>query len=132
APADQASKIPGVPAHARQAAAQGAPVRSDNGVATVTTTVAVTTTTTTTTPKGNTTTQTKTSTSPEGACTKQVNDCVSDARDKLVDDTVRDTSLYTPAQITGLFGSLALIAGAIYTFIWCMRTGLLSRAMATL
>ena len=61
-----------------------------------------------------------------------MNDCLDDARNKLVDDQVRDTSLYTPAQITGLFGSLALIASAIYTFIWAMRTGLLTRFMATL
>jgi hypothetical protein len=125
-----AAKLPSVEAKAKQAAVQGAPARNDN-VSTVTTAETQTTTTTTTTPKGTTTTKTTTETIPKGACTKSVDDCVDDARDNLVDDEVRDTSLYTPAQITGLFGSLALIGGGIYTLIWTMRTGLLTRFMAT-
>ena len=127
-----AAKLPGVEAKARQAAAQGAPARSDNGVSTVSTTVTQTTTATTTTPKGTPTTTTTTETIPKGACTKPVDDCVDDARNDLVDNEVRDTSLYAPAQITGIFGSLALIAGGIYTLIWTMRTGLLTRFMATI
>jgi len=127
-----AAGLPAKEAQARQNAAKGAPARSSNGTATTTAPVTRTTTSTTTTPKGTPTTKTTTETIPKGACTKPVSDCVDDARSNYVDDTVRDSSFYTPAQVTGFFGALMLLGGAIYTFIWSLRTGLLTRFMATL
>src|SRR5262249_30556329 len=58
-------------------------------------------------------------------------DCVDDAKNHYVDDTIKNSSLYPAAQVTGLFGTLALLGGAIYTLVWGMRTGLLSRFTAT-
>jgi hypothetical protein len=118
--------------NAKTEAAKGAPARSVNGVATTATTVTHTTTATTTTPKGSTTTKTTTATIQKGACTKPVNDCVDDAKSNFADDTVRHTSGYAPAGIASTLGSLLLVVGAIYTLLWTMRTGLLSRFMATL
>src|SRR4051794_19964182 len=124
--------LPAKEAQARENAAKGAPARSPNGTATTSAPVTRTTTTTTTTPKGTPTTASKVETIPKGACTKSVNDCVDDARDDYVDDTVRDSSFYTPAQVTGLLGALMLLGGGIYTLVWARRTGLLTRIMATL
>jgi hypothetical protein len=117
---------------AKTEAAKGAPARSANGVATTATTVTHTTTATTTTPKGNTTTKTTTATIEKGACTKPVNDCIDDAKSNFADDTVRDSSGYAPAGIASTLGSLLLVVGGIYTLIWTVRTGLLTRFMATL
>jgi hypothetical protein len=73
------------------------------------------------------TTTTGTSTRPKTAEQR-----VTDARDDYAEDTINDQSKVRAGRLIGLFGSLALIAGAIYTLIWSMRTGLLTRFMATL
>jgi hypothetical protein len=56
---------------------------------------------------------------------------VTDARENFADDKVEDTSNVRIGRIIGLVGALTLIAGAVYTLIWSMRTGLLTRFMAT-
>jgi hypothetical protein len=56
----------------------------------------------------------------------------SDAKKKFADDKVGDSSKVQAGRIIGLIGALGLIVGAVYTLIWCMRTGLLTRFMATL
>ena len=127
-----AADLPAVEAKARAEAAKGAPARSSNGVSTVSRDVTQTTTSTTTTPKGTPTTTTKTQVIPKGACTKSVNDCVDDARNDLVDNALRDTSIYIPAQVTLLLGALVLVGSAVYTLLWTMRTGLLTRFFATI
>jgi hypothetical protein len=121
-----------VEAKARAAAAEGAPARNENGVSTVTTTATLTTTTTATTAKGATKPTTTTQTIPEGACTKPVEDCVDDAKDDFAEDQITDAGAYTAANVTGLFGALMFLGGGIYTLVWCMRTGLLTRPIATI
>jgi hypothetical protein len=127
-----AAGLPAKEAQARQNAAKGAPARSDNGTATTSAPATHTTTSVTTTPKGKATTTTRTETVPKGACTKPVSDCVDDARNNYVDDTVRDSSFYSPAQATGVLGAVLLLGSAIYTLLWSLRTGLLTRPMAIL
>jgi hypothetical protein len=56
----------------------------------------------------------------------------SDAKQDFADDKVNDSSKIQAARIIGLIGALTLIAGTVYTLIWSMRTGLLTRFMATL
>jgi len=79
----------------------------------------------TTTTTGSTTTGT--ATQPE--TTEQR---VSDARDDFATDEINDSSKVKAGRLIGLLGSLALIAGAIYTLVWSTRTGLLRRFMATI
>jgi hypothetical protein len=57
---------------------------------------------------------------------------VSDARDNFAEDEVNDSSNVESARVIGLVGGLALVGGAVYTLVWAMRTGLLTRFMATL
>jgi hypothetical protein len=57
---------------------------------------------------------------------------VSDAKDNFADDEVNDSGKVRAARIIGLVGALALVGGAVYTLVWSMRTGLLTRFMATL
>jgi hypothetical protein len=57
---------------------------------------------------------------------------VSDARDNFAEDEVNDSSNVKSARVIGLVGGLALVGGAVYTLVWAMRTGLLTRFMATL
>jgi hypothetical protein len=85
-------------------------------------------------PTGTTTEQTTTGTTTTDTSTQQktTEQRVSDARDDYAEDTINDQSKVKTGRIIGLFGSLALIAGAIYTLIWSMRTGLLTRFMATI
>jgi hypothetical protein len=57
---------------------------------------------------------------------------VSDARDNFAEDEVNDSSKVKSARVIGLVGGLALIGGAVYTLVWAMRTGLLTRFTAVL
>jgi hypothetical protein len=74
-------------------------------------------------PKGQTTT---TASSAQGA-----DERVSNAKDDFAEDKVSDSSKAQAARYIGLVGGLALIAATIYTLVWAMRTGLLTRFMAT-
>jgi hypothetical protein len=57
---------------------------------------------------------------------------VTDAKDNFADDRVDNSGAVQAATPIGLFGVLSLIAGAIYTLVWTIRTGLLTRFMGTL
>jgi hypothetical protein len=57
---------------------------------------------------------------------------ISDARDDFAEDEINDSSKVRTATPIGLIGGLALIGGAVYTLVWAMRTGLLTRFMATI
>ncbi len=63
---------------------------------------------------------------------RSVEDRVSDAKDDFAEDQVQDSGKTQIAVFIRLFGGLALLAGAVYTLVWTMRTGLLTRFMATL
>jgi hypothetical protein len=78
----------------------------------------------------NTTTGTTTSGTTTTAKTPEQR--VADARDDFATDTINDASKVRAGRLIGLFCSRALIAGAIYTLIWSMRVGLLSRFMGTI
>jgi hypothetical protein len=56
---------------------------------------------------------------------------VSAAKDDFADDKVSDSSKAQAARYIGLVGGLMLVAGTIYTLVWTMRTGLLTRFTAT-
>jgi hypothetical protein len=56
----------------------------------------------------------------------------SDAKESFADDKVDDSSKIQAGRIIGLIGALSLIVGTVYTLIWSMRTGLLTRFMAAL
>ncbi len=88
-----------------------------------------TSSTTTTTKQTTTSSATTTGTTTQPKTTEQR---VTDARDNYAEDTINDQSKVQTGRIIGLFGSLALIIGAIYTLIWSMRVGLLTRFMGTL
>jgi hypothetical protein len=79
---------------------------------------------------GNTTTAATTTTSP--AQSSAVEQRVTDAKDNFADDQINDSSTVQTASLIGLFGGVALIGGVVYTLVWAMRTGLLTRFMATL
>jgi hypothetical protein len=55
-----------------------------------------------------------------------------DAKEDFADDKVSDSSKVQAGRIIGLLGGLTLIVGVIYTLVWSMRTGLLTRFMATI
>jgi hypothetical protein len=56
----------------------------------------------------------------------------SDAKVAFAKDKINDSSKVRTARIIGLLGALTLIGGTIYTLVWTIRTGLLTRFMATL
>jgi hypothetical protein len=57
---------------------------------------------------------------------------VTDAKENFADDRVGDSGKVQAGKIIGLLGALILIVGAVYTLVWSMRTGLLTRFMGTL
>jgi hypothetical protein len=118
--------VSAVEAKARQEAAQAQQPqanppaedgRGGEGAATTTAPTATTTAATTTT---------------GAAQPRTVDQRVSDAKDDFAEDEINDSSNVTTARLIGLVGGLALIGGAVYTLVWAMRTGLLTRFMATL
>jgi hypothetical protein len=83
------------------------------------------TTTTTTTPK-------PTSTGATTTTAKTPAQRVSDAKRDFAKDKINESSKVKAGRIIGLLGALTLIGGTVYTLLWSMRTGLLTRFMATL
>jgi hypothetical protein len=79
-----------------------------------------------------TTATTATATATTATPAKSVDEQVADARDNFAEDEVNDSSTVQVARLIGLLGAVALIAGSIYTLVWAMRTGLLTRFMATI
>jgi hypothetical protein len=122
---------PAVVQHARQQAeqAQGAPARNKaQGAGTTagpktqaTTTVATTTASTgsTTINLNGTTTTVATPVTPDQAD--------SNARENLADHINKHTTLLIVGGLISTIGVLSLVFGMIYTNLWAMRTGLLSR-----
>jgi hypothetical protein len=90
------------------------------------------TTTSTTTTTRQTTTSSATTTTGTTTQPKTTEQRVTDAKDNYAEDTINDQGKVRTGRIIGLFGSLAVIVGAIYTLIWSMRVGLLTRVMGTL
>jgi hypothetical protein len=56
----------------------------------------------------------------------------SDARENLADDVTSDSAMLTIGRLISLIGALATVFGMLYTSIWSMRVGLLSRFMGAL
>jgi hypothetical protein len=80
--------------------------------------------TTTTTATGSTTTQGGTTTT---AAPPTPDQAASNARENLADHINKHTTLLIVGGLISTIGVLALVFGMIYTNLWCMRTGLLSR-----
>ena len=75
-------------------------------------------------PKKSTATTTTTTTAPAAKAPDQAAD---DAREDLADDTNTDNTLLIVGGIVSTIGVLALVFGLIYSALWCMRVGLLTR-----
>jgi hypothetical protein len=88
-----------------------------------------TTRTTTTTPK---TTSSASTPSTTTAAAKTPAQRAADAKKSFATHEINHSSKVRAARIIGLLGALTLIGGAVYTLVWTMRTGLLTRFMATL
>ena len=54
------------------------------------------------------------------------------AKEDKASNAIRDSSLISIGQFSGLAGYLALLVGLMYTGLWSMRTGLLSRFWGSL
>jgi hypothetical protein len=81
-----------------------------------------------TTPTGSTTTATGTTATGTAAATSKTPDqAAHDAREGLADHLNRHTTLLVVGGIISTIGVLALVFGMIYTSLWCMRLGLLTR-----
>lgn len=102
---------------AEQAAKAPAPATPKKGGAT-------TGTGSTTTPTGSTTTGTTTAAVGKP---KTPDQAASDAREGLADHLNRHTTLLIVGGLISTVGVLAMVFGMIYTNLWSMRTGLLSR-----
>jgi MFS family permease len=136
---DFAKQQPAVVQHARQQAqaAQAAPPKSGGGKAkgtgatgastggtggTTTTHPATTTGATTTHPATTSGTTTTTAAKP-----KTPDQAASDARESLADHLNRHTTVLVIGSILSTIGVLAFVFGMVYTALWSMRTGLLTR-----
>jgi hypothetical protein len=127
---------PAVVQHARQQAeqAQGAPAKSKaQGVGTTAGPKAPTTTTvaTTTASTGSTTINLNgTTTTVAAPVTPDQAD--SNARENLADHINKHTTLLIAGGLISTIGVLSLVFGMIYTNLWAMRTGLLTRFWGSL
>ena len=81
----------------------------------------------TATPPTTTSATTTGSTTTTPAAAKTPDQAADDAREDFADDTNRDEALLIGGGIVSTVGVLALVFGMIYTSIWCMRVGLLTR-----
>ena len=87
----------------------------------------------TTTPTTKTATTTKTSSTAATTTTaKNPEQRASDAKIAFAKDKINDSSKVRAGRIIGLIGALTLIGGTVYTLLWSIRTGLLTRFMGTL
>jgi hypothetical protein len=124
---------PAVVQHARQqaqAAQAPAPAAPKKGTSTGTSsTKSATTTTAATTTAATTTTGTATTTTANPATPDHA---ASNAREGLADHLNKHTSLLIVGGLISTVGVLALVFGMIYTNLWSMRTGLLSRLWGAL
>jgi hypothetical protein len=103
---------------------------TQSATATPTTSPAGTTpTASTATATGTTATATGTTTTATGtaATPKTPDQAAHDAREGLADHLNRHTALLIVGGVISTIGVLALVFGMIYTSLWCMRLGLLTR-----
>ena len=93
-------------------------------------------TTTRTTPTGTSETGATAGTGATGTTTapavRTPEQAASDARENLAEDTLAETTLLIVGQVISFAGALALVFGMVYTSIWAMRVGLLTRFMGAL
>ena len=110
---------------ARQQAegAQVAPAPSEAKGGSKQTATAATTTAATTTATASTTTPT----TAAAAKPKSPDQAASDAREDLADHLNRHTTVLIVGGLISTLGVLALVFGMIYTNLWCIRLGLLTR-----
>jgi hypothetical protein len=97
---------------------QGPPAEKQGKAAQPATTTSATPPSTTTTTGGATATAAAAETPDEAA---------DDAREDLADDTNKDSTLLIIGGIISTIGVLGMVFGMVYTSIWSMRTGLLTR-----
>jgi hypothetical protein len=111
---------------AQQAAAS--PKAEGKTTEAATTTQSATVTPSTETRVTDATATTATSTTPAAAAKPKTPDqAAKDAREDLADHINRHTTLLIVGGLISTIGVLALVFGMIYTNLWCMRLGLLSR-----
>jgi hypothetical protein len=108
---------------AQNAAPQGGKKGGKSGAGTGTTPAKTATGATTTSAGGSTTTPT----TAAAAKPKTPDQAASDARESLADHLNRHTGLLVAGGLISTIGVLALVFGMVYTALWCMRVGLLSR-----
>lgn len=82
---------------------------------------------TTSTPSATGTTSTTTPATPPAATPKTPDQAAHDAREDLADHLNRHTTVLIVGGIISTLGVFALVFGMIYTNLWCMRLGLLTR-----
>ena len=126
---DFVKQQPAVVQHARQQAqaAQTAPAQSKGGKPKGAATTTQPTTTRPTTTGATTTGSTTTGTSTTAAKPKTPDQAASDAREGLADHLNKHTTLLIVGGLISTVGVLGLVFGMVYTALWCMRTGLLTR-----
>ncbi|MGE5857462.1 MAG: hypothetical protein ACM31K_03145 [Solirubrobacterales bacterium] len=78
-------------------------------------------------PAGGSTTTTTTTSSTAAAKPKTPDQAASDAREGLADHLNKHTTLLVVGGVVSTVGVLALVFGMIYTNLWSMRVGLLTR-----
>jgi hypothetical protein len=112
-----------------QAAASAPPKAKGKSAQSTTTTQSATATPSTSTT--STTTATGSITTPAAAAAapkpKTPDQAASDAREGLADHLNRHNTVLIVGGVLSTIGVLGLVFGMVYTNIWCMRTGLLSR-----
>jgi hypothetical protein len=127
-------QVPAKVQQARQQAeqAQSAPANSKgNSGSAANTTTAKSTTVETSTATGSTTTATGTTTTAV-AKPKTPDQAASDAREDLADHINRHTAVLIVGGLISTIGVLGLVFGMIYTNLWSMRVGLVSRLWGAL
>jgi MFS family permease len=125
----QQARQQAVSAQATAASAQAKPKSGKSRTSTQSATATPTTSPAGTTPTGSTTTATGTTATAVGAAAtpKTPDQAAHDAREGLADHLNRHTALLIVGGIISTIGVLALVFGMIYTSLWCMRLGLLTR-----
>ncbi|HEX3562716.1 MAG TPA: hypothetical protein VHU24_07760 [Solirubrobacterales bacterium] len=116
-----------------QAAPPAAPKKGTKaGGADITRSISTATSTSPATKETTTSPTAATTTTPAAAKPKTPDQAASDAREGLADHLNKHTTLLIVGGLISTIGVLALVFGMIYTNLWSMRLGLLSRFWAAL